>query len=209
MLSFTSWFSSAHADLVHHWLYKQVGILHRDLSLNNIMYRTIEKENDAGVTEEKVYGVLTDYDLSSWTAALTPDYTKTSQQRTGTPPFMAHGLLDGTDKLHLYRHDVESIFYIMLILATHYEIQAPRNGKGGGVRMQTGKLHFQDWFDAPNYTVLGGIKLDFLGRLIPFEVSPSFKGFHDWLLMLYELFACGIQAKRQRSEERRVGKECQ
>jgi len=161
------------------------------------MYRITEKENDDGVIEKKVCGVLTDYDLSSWTASLTPDYTKTSQQRTGTPPFMAHGLLDGTDKLHLYRHDVESIFYIMLILATHYEIQAPKKGKGGGVRMRKGRLCFQDWFDAPNYIVLGGIKSDFLGRLSPFEVSPSFNDFHDWLLIFYEFFACGIQAKRR------------
>jgi len=29
--------------------------------MNNIMYR---------ITEEKVYGVLTDYDLSSWVASL-------------------------------------------------------------------------------------------------------------------------------------------
>jgi len=129
--------SYTNASSAHRWLYEQVGILHRDLSLNNIMYRIL-KEEDAGVTVEKVYGMLTDYDLSSWTASLTPDYTKTSQQRTGTPPFMAHGLLKGTDKLHLYRHDVESIFHIMLILATQYEIQAPKEGKGGGVRARQG-----------------------------------------------------------------------
>ena len=34
--------------------------------------------------EGKVYGVLTDFDLSSWTADLTSTYAKTSQQRAGT-----------------------------------------------------------------------------------------------------------------------------
>ena len=53
------------------------------------------------IIKGRVYGVLTDYDLASWADRLTNDYTKTSQQRTGTPPFMAHGLLDGSDLLHL------------------------------------------------------------------------------------------------------------
>ena len=30
---------------------------------------------------------------------------------------MAHGLLDGSDPIHLYRHDLESLFYTTLILA--------------------------------------------------------------------------------------------
>ena len=116
---------------VHRWLYDRVGILHRDLSPNNIVYRIIKS---------KVYGVLTDYDLTSWTSLLTSDYTKTSQQRTGTPPFMAFGLLDGTDALHLYRHDVESLFHVMLIMATHHEIQPRRKGEAGGVRMRESSL---------------------------------------------------------------------
>ena len=64
--------------------------------------------------EGKVHGVLTDYDLSLWTACLIADHSGTPQQRTGTPPFMANGLLTGTDKLHLYRHDVESFFYVIM-----------------------------------------------------------------------------------------------
>ena len=196
-VSFASWLSYTHASSVHRWLYDHVGILHRDLSLNNIMCRIRRDENDAGVAEEKIHGVLTDYDLSSWTESLTPDYTKTSQQRTGTPPFMAHGLLDGTDTIHLYRHDAESIFYIMLILATHYEVQAPKKGKGGGIRVRKGKLLFQGWFDAPDYDTLSEKKADFFGRLRSFEVSPSFKDFHEWLLMLYASFIYGFQAKGQ------------
>ena len=58
---------------------------------------------------EGVRGVLTDHDPSSRTRDLKSDYTKTSQQRTGTPPYMAHGLLTGQSPLHLYRHDIESL----------------------------------------------------------------------------------------------------
>ena len=118
-----------HADLVHRWLY-DAGILHQDLSMNNIMYRDIRG---------KVYGVLMDYDLASWRASSKSEDTKDPQQKMGTLPFMAHGLLSGEDPLHLYRHDVESIFHVMLILVTHYEIQALEGGESGGLRMREGE----------------------------------------------------------------------
>ena len=57
------------------------------------------------MVDRKVYGVLMDFDLSSWTSSLASDYTKTSQQRIGTPLYMAHRLLGGVDAIHLYRHD--------------------------------------------------------------------------------------------------------
>ena len=166
------------------------------------MCRIIKVMNEAGVREIKnVCGVLTDYDISSWTGPLISDYTKTSQQRTGTPPFMAHGLLDGTDALHLYRHDVESLFYIMLILATHYEIEVPKEeGKDGGVRVRKGKLRFQQWFETPDYDTLGGIKSDFFTKLRTFEVSPSFKDFRGWLLKLLKSFSSGFTAKHQHDQ---------
>jgi len=158
------------------------------------------------IIEGKVHGVLTDYDLASWTASLTRDYTKTSQQRTGTPPFMAHGLLDGTDALHLYRHDVESIFYIMLILATHYEIQAPKKGEDGGVRMRQGlkELPYQSWFDEPWYKGLANYKIVFFSKLVYPNLSPSFEDLRSWLLNLQESLACGFQAKGQHDLQQRM-----
>ncbi|KAJ3986086.1 protein kinase [Lentinula detonsa] len=41
--------------MLHQWLYECAGILHRDLSIGNIMFRRIDG---------KVYGVLNDFDLS-------------------------------------------------------------------------------------------------------------------------------------------------
>ena len=81
------------------------------------MYRLLEEMNANGEKVYKVYGVLTNYDLSSWTDSLNPNYTKTSQQWTGTPPYMAQELLKGTSHLYLYRHDVKSLFYIMLLMS--------------------------------------------------------------------------------------------
>ena len=70
---FSSSFQYVYTGLVHCWLYDRPGVLHRDLSLDNTMYRIIEV-NAEGDVEYKVYGVPTDYDLSSWTASLKTDY---------------------------------------------------------------------------------------------------------------------------------------
>ena len=142
----------------------------------------------------KVHGVLADYDLASWRSALTTDRVKISHQRTGTPPFMAHGLLDGSDPIHLYRHDLESLFYTMLILATHYEIRTPGEGDEG-IRVLEGNLRFQDWFETTNYNRLGEGKSDFFTKLKAFEPSPSFADFRVWLRSLRKMFNRGFIEK--------------
>ena len=190
----------AHASSVHRWLHDHVGILHQDLSLNNIMCRIIKERNEAGVREIKeVYGVLTDYDLSSWTAPPTSNDTKTPQQGAGTPPFMAHELLDETDTLHLYRHEVESLFYIILILATRYEIEAPEKGRDGGVRMRQGLkvLPYQAWFDQPSYEALATSKLCLISNFKHLNLSPTFEDFRGWLMNLRRSFGRGFLAKQE------------
>jgi len=47
-------------------------------------------------------------------------------------------LLNGKEAAHHYRYDLKSLFYIMLILATHYEIQLSTTGKNGGLRTRLG-----------------------------------------------------------------------
>ena len=123
---------------------------------------------------------------------------------------MAYGLLDGSDPIHLYRHDLESLFYTMLILATHYEIQAPGEGDGG-VRVLEGALRFQDWFETTNYNRLSAGKADFFARLKTFEPSPSLASFRGWLWGLQKMFYQGFIAKTthsflQRNEEQSGGK---
>ena len=149
------------------------------------------------IVKRKVYGVLTDYDLASWAELLSSDYTKTSQQRTGTPPFMAFGLLDGSDALHLYRHDVESFFYIMVILATHYEVRSHRKGETGGVRMRQGEPPFELWFDEPSYEKLAFFKKGFLSNSRYLDLSPTFEDLRVWLLHLKASFTSGLQMKER------------
>ena len=167
------------------------------------MYRVVMEKNSAGVVEKKVCGVLTDFDLASWTEDLKEDYSKTSQQRTGTPPFMAYGLLEGSDALHLYRHDLESLFYIMLILATHYEIRLPTEKEEGGLRMRQGlkELPYQAWFDQPLYGTLASLKRAFLSGAKDLNLSPAFEDFRYWLRVLRLSFGEGIQAERIREQK--------
>jgi len=183
--------------LVHRWLYNHPGILHRDLSFNNIMYRLIEEMKANGEKEHKVYGVLTDYNLSSWKKDLGTDYTKTSQQRTGTPPYMAQELLKGTSTTHLYRHDLESLFCVMLMMGGRHEIghtvDEASEEAGCRVVMREGKLPYAEWFNVRNYASLGKYKSAFFLDMEPIELSPVFEGFRPWLQDLQYCFSEGFK----------------
>jgi serine/threonine protein kinase len=82
----------------YRWLYEVPKILHRDISLNNLMLRK------AG----NVYtGVLNDLDL-----AVNVDVKSTSSKhRTGTKPFMAIDLFRPVPTVHRFRHDLESSLF--------------------------------------------------------------------------------------------------
>ena len=185
---FASWPPHAYSSLVHRWLYEKAGILHGDLSLRNIMYRRING---------KVYRVLTDFDLSFWTASLVSGCTL--QQRTGTPPYMAYELLEKTDCIHLYRHDLESLLYIMATLVTRYEIGDSGEGseRKGRMQMREGlqELPFQRWFDQLSYEVLGCFKFNFCTTKSRIDLSPTFEDFGGWLRKVHLAFKRGVLAK--------------
>ena len=144
----------------------------------------------------KVRGVLTDYDLSSLVEKMKSDYTKTSQQRTGTPPYMAYELLREISPLHLYRHDLESLFYIMLLMATRHTIETPKGEvKPRVVMRESRRLPFQDWFDQPHYGMLGLCKKALFSEMQAIEVSPVFEDFLPWLEDLQQCFENGFKLK--------------
>lgn len=162
------------------------------------MCRIIEEMNGRGKWERRVYGVLTDYDLSSWTEDLKNDYTKTSQQRTGTPPYMAHELLKGTSTTHLYRHDLESLFHIMLLVCARHTLGSVHHKGTKGplqVVMRDGNLPYQRWFDEQDYVTLGGHKSSFFRTPEHVFLSPCFEVFSPWLLPIQGKFMKGFQAQ--------------
>ncbi|KDQ10424.1 hypothetical protein BOTBODRAFT_496257 [Botryobasidium botryosum FD-172 SS1] len=81
------------------------GILHRDISSNNLMYR------QTGTT---IQGVVTDFDLAT-SFRKRVHYPARLLHRTGTTPFLARELLERGDLVpHLLRHDLESAFYVLI-----------------------------------------------------------------------------------------------
>jgi hypothetical protein len=192
-----SCFPYTYTGLVHRWLYDEPGILHCDLSFDNIMYRIIEEMNAKGETEGKVYGVLADYDLSLWTASLKAGDAKTSQQHAGTPPYMAQELLKGTSTIHLYRHDIESLFYVMLTMCGRRTIDDAR----GGMAMRDGVLPYQMWFNLERSYTLGCIKGSFFWDAEAIELSPPFDDFRVWLEDIQRCFGKGFISKASPSRE--------
>ncbi|KAI0641065.1 hypothetical protein C8Q79DRAFT_930332 [Trametes meyenii] len=96
-----------------HYLSWINSIHHQDLSLNNLTYR------DRGGTN---YAVLDNWDLAIDAETL---QTYISSEKMGTVPFMAIDLLPKEEVCgqvrHLYRHDLESFFYILVWLLFCYE----------------------------------------------------------------------------------------
>lgn len=93
---------TCHRALLRH------GILHRDISLTNILIPLSARSDGAR-------GILLDLDLA---LCLSSSSDATAHHRTGTMQFMAIGAL--SREPHTYRHDLESFFYVFLWLCVHY-----------------------------------------------------------------------------------------
>ena len=96
----------------YEWVHETGKILHRDISINNIMYREDAK---------RISGVLIDYDLAV-DVDRSHELGQSSKQRTGTKPFMAIGLLADNPEIHNFKHDLESFFYCYLWMLLKNEI---------------------------------------------------------------------------------------
>ena len=184
--------------LVHCWLHDVPGILHCDLSPNNIMCHWIEEMDVEGKPKKKVYRVLTNYDLLSWTAQLKKDSTGSSQYWTGTPPFMVLDLFDGLSPTHLYRHDIESPFYVMLLMCccdTFSLVESKTEEPLQLAMQQTTNLPYQHWFDEHSYETLGNCKSAFFSAFQAIKLPSTYKDFYPWLSGLQFQFSGRFQAK--------------
>ncbi len=119
-------------------------VLHRDISENNLMiYRPSETDRIPDEVSEQYFvrsgrrrelntaqpshGILNDFDMASMRkkdGTIVSD-TDRHHHLTGTRPFMALDLLENQSEtertVHLYRHDLESFFYILVWAATRYK----------------------------------------------------------------------------------------
>ncbi|KUI73954.1 hypothetical protein VM1G_09464 [Cytospora mali] len=93
----------------HQSLRSEAGLLHRDISINNMMVN--EKTHDSPWT-----GFLIDLDYSIQEAQL---LASGARDRTGTKAFMAIGVLRGEQ--HSFMHDLESFFWVLFWICIHYD----------------------------------------------------------------------------------------
>ena len=153
--------------LGYRWLFEVPKILHWDISLNNLMLR---KEDD------EIYTVLNDFDLT-----VIADVKSTlSKQRTGTKPFMAIDLLWPDPPVHMYRHDLESMFYILIWTTLHFH---------NGVEIIVPPL--QEWADNA-----GVEKKNFFVMMSePPPLTPQFGSFRRWVVSMQTIFRDGFYSR--------------
>ncbi|KAH9480759.1 hypothetical protein JR316_0007359 [Psilocybe cubensis] len=99
------------AIIAHQDAYQICGILHRDVSLGNILRRRDGKG-----------GVLNDWDLAARynIETHTPLKDKRQQSRSGTWQFMSIGLLEDPSKVHHCIDDAESFIWALLYCTMRY-----------------------------------------------------------------------------------------
>ncbi|TFY53177.1 hypothetical protein EVJ58_g9593 [Rhodofomes roseus] len=231
-------FKIVYIDVVraHHWVWTTSGILHRDISTNNIMWYLVG---------DTIYGVLCDWDLAeknvhgripsnrthaedegdsessrspSPTASQETDGTAASSKsgttassksstaapsksdkdaesqesdcpkrpryRTGTGPFMAVDLLrTEAPPFHLYRHDLESFFYVLIYVCAVYNLAQMKFG------------HLIAW-ECETLVEIGNNKRNFLDDALAYDTmfancDPAFKPLvasSGWVRSLYKRF---------------------
>ena len=132
--------------VVHHWVYETSHILHRDLSTNNIMWYRIGDKVYGVLCDWDLAEAQTDEVISpipSCERLCPPDVVKSAAHAQsddnakpqelpvkprygiGTGPFMAMDLLRRSlvPPKHLYRHDLESLFYILVYVCVTLDLK--------------------------------------------------------------------------------------
>ncbi|KAJ6580325.1 hypothetical protein B0H10DRAFT_904714 [Mycena sp. CBHHK59/15] len=156
----------------YRWLYEGPKIMHRDVSISNLMFQRIDG---------KLYGILNDFDLAAFHDGSVPS---TSKQRTGTKPYMASDLLTHPPPKHYYRHDLESFLYVLAFLTC--DIRAPNSTLGTWIDLGMAALQ-----DAKGFLLAS--------KGFPPQ-KPAFEGFDFWITLLRRLFSEGI-SKRTRHKD--------
>jgi serine/threonine protein kinase len=147
--------------------------MHRDISLNNLMLR---------MEGDKVYGVLNDFDL----AVLRDVQSPSSKQRTGTKPFMAIDLLQRDAPIHMYRHDLESMFYVILWITSRFH-----NGE------EIANPPLQEWADKDD-TALLHKKSRLIFHETPPAPTPQFVSLRRrWVIPMLMMIAEGFSTRRR------------
>ncbi|KAH8814650.1 hypothetical protein DL96DRAFT_1684914 [Flagelloscypha sp. PMI_526] len=150
--------------------YEKFDLLYRNLSEGNIMFR---------YTGSCIYGILSDFDLCRDQSI---EGFSMSCQQTGTAPFMAIDFLENDPPpRHLYRHDLESLYYIIVCNVC-----------------DRWSLPIKRWFKADNYTHSTSKRSLFVHK--PLQPREGYELFAQLLGQLHYAFRNGMFS--QMDEER-------
>ncbi|KAF8336888.1 uncharacterized protein EI90DRAFT_3044009 [Cantharellus anzutake] len=167
----------------HHELHKKAGILHRDISFNNLMVDS----------DDPTKGILIDLDMAVCDKdADTGETLDVPDLPGGTPHSRAIDLCQ-PDPLPraLYRHDLESFFYVLfLICYKRANIADPVD-------------YFTDW-STRTWTDMCTLKEGFLLVAISDPVTDAVPLGASWIQPLRLIFRDGYSAKNQRRRRRFV-----
>ena len=149
-------------QVIESWLYEVLKILHCDISLNNLM---LCKEGD------NVYAVLNDLDLTVSADVM----SMSSNHCMGTKPFMAIYLIHPDPTEHMYHHDLESLFYILVWITSRFN---------DGQEIVDPPL--QEWADNDGL-LLAEKKWSFFRSMPPWWTT-QFEPFRHWIVSMWEMF---------------------
>ncbi|KAJ7493595.1 hypothetical protein FB451DRAFT_1020824 [Mycena latifolia] len=154
---------SSNSDLCYR-LQEEAQVVHGDISLGSLKYY---------LRDGQIIGVLTDFDFSSSQPTRLP--------RTGLP-FRTIDPLVPNPLPHLYRHDLESLFYIVLwIVATYHD----------GQRVANPPLRAWKYLGVAD---LQKEKRSFL-MSVPPPPTANFKPLQRWIASLFIAFRRGYIAR--------------
>lgn len=113
---------------------------------------------------------------------------------------MAHELLKGTTPIHLYRHDLEALFYVMLLFCGRHIFgtvwdEATKESKVQVVMNKRKLLPYKEWFNEQNYKTLGKHKSSFFLDDEPIVMPEPFKDFTPWMEAIHYYLSEGFKAK--------------
>ncbi|KAK7437236.1 hypothetical protein VKT23_018678 [Stygiomarasmius scandens] len=172
----------------HHHAYTHGRYLHRDLSENNLMIH-----RPSTPASSKAKGILNDWDLA---AKLDEKGDIPASQRcfrTGTKPFLSLDLLQTPPPPHQYRHDLESLFWILVWAALHYDL----NGKKTAKRKEVIAKWCEGTFEEAREAKMAFLYDEETAEEIFGEFTPMFAGMKSrWIEPLYELLRLEYQSPR-------------
>ena len=136
-----------------------------------------------------VYAVLNDLDLAVNVDAQSPS----SKHRTGTKLFMAIDLLSEESTVHLYRHDLESLFYVLVWITSRF-----KDGK------EIPSPPLQEWAEGDHQNVTVS-KRSFISEpsLVPTE---KFESYGPQIFRLHAMFRQGRFARSNARDHSRFNR---